>query len=1070
MNFNISAWSIRQPIPALVLFVVLMALGIVTFRNMAVTRFPNIDVPVVLVQVGQSGAAPSELRNQVTKKVEDAIASITGVKHVNSTITDGMSQTAAEFLFEVNTDRAVNDVKDAIARIRGDLPRGIDEPVISRVDVEGQAIITFTAEAQAMTLEQLSWHVDDVMIREIQSLKGVGRVERYGGVRREIRVALDPARLAALGVTAADVNQQLLLTNADLAGGRGEVGGQEQSIRTLGGAKSVADLGATKIVIPGGREVRLEELGTVQDGAEEARYFARRDGQPAVAFAIFRAKGASDVSVSRLIDVKIAEIEKKFPDVKLVKIDDSVGYTFGNYEAAMGTLIEGALLAVLVVFLFLRNWRATLIAAIALPLSIIPTYWAMQTMGFSLNLVSLLALTLATGILVDDAIVEIENIARHMRMGKSAYRASIEGADEIGLAVIAISFTIIAIFAPVSFMGGIAGQYFKQFGLTVAVSVFISLLVARLITPMLAAYFMGKAPAVHDSSDGPFARAYGAFLRFTLRHKIISLLVGAGLFYGSLQSVSLLPQGFIPEGDESRSTLSVELPPGSRLADTRNTTDAMVARIRELPEVTSVFTLGGAGVKGAGEIRQAIMIVRYVPKTERRLTQKQLEVKIGEMMKDVPDTRIYYANDRGDRQLQMTVKADNTESLAQGSAIVESAIRSLPETANVNAGTGLDRPEIRVQPRFDEAARLGVSPEQIAQIVRIATIGDVGANLAKFTAGDRLVPIRVQLAEDARADLRTLQALRIRTGAGASVPLSEVADISFGQGPSSIERHDRHDSVVIGADLAKGAQVGDVAAKVKALPALQTLPAGVSLEESGDAEIQGEVFGGFATAMLFGLMMVFGLLVLLFGNLLQPITILASLPLAIGGVIGALLITGNAISMPVVIGILMLMGIVTKNAILLVDFAVERVKHGMSRFDAIVDAGMKRARPIIMTTIAMVAGMVPTALGHGEGGEFRAPMAIAVIGGLLVSTVLSLVFVPSFYLVMEIVSDFFAWMFRPLIGKVDEPPAQGAAVESVHVAEPAASTAAFDAVIEALGIGGPPPLPQAEEPRRIAAE
>ena len=1080
MNFNFSAWSIRQPIPALVLFVVLMALGITTFRNMAVTRFPNIDVPVVLVQVGQSGAAPSELRNQVTKKVEDAIASITGVKHVNSTIIDGMSTTAAEFLFEVNTDRAVNDVKDAIARIRGDLPRGIDEPVVSRVDVEGQAIITFTAEAPAMTLEQLSWHVDDVMIREIQSLKGVGRVERYGGVRREIRVALDPARLAALGVTAADVNQQLLLTNADLAGGRGEVGGQEQSIRTLGGAKSVADLAATKIVIPGGREMRLEELGTVTDSAEEARYFARRDGQPAVAFAIFRAKGASDVSVSRLIDIKIAEIEKTYPDVKLTKIDNSVGYTFGNYEAAMATLIEGALLAVLVVFLFLRNWRATVIAAIALPLSIIPTYWAMQAMGFSLNLVSLLALTLATGILVDDAIVEIENIARHMRMGKSAYRASIDGADEIGLAVIAISFTIIAIFAPVSFMGGIAGQYFKQFGLTVAVAVFISLLVARLITPMLAAYFMGGGPIVdHESRDGPLARAYGAFLRFTLRHKIISLLVGAGLFYGSLQSVSLLPQGFIPEGDESRSTLSVELPPGSRLEDTRNTTDSMVARIRGLPEVTSVFTLGGAGVKGAGEVRQAIMIVRYVPKTERRLTQKQLEVKIGEMMKDVPDTRIYYANDRGDRQLQMTVKASDTESLAAGSAIVESAIRSLPETANVNAGTGLDRPEIRVRPRFDEAARLGVAPEQIAQIVRIATIGDVGANLAKFTAGDRLVPIRVQLAEDARADLRTLQSLRIRTGAGASVPLSEVADISFGQGPSSIERHDRHDSVVIGADLAKGAQVGDVAAKIKALPALKTLPAGVSLEESGDAEIQGEVFGGFATAMGFGLMMVFGLLVLLFGNLLQPVTILASLPLAIGGVIGALLITGNAISMPVVIGILMLMGIVTKNAILLVDFAVERVKHGMSRFDAIVDAGMKRARPIIMTTIAMVAGMVPTALGHGEGGEFRAPMAIAVIGGLLVSTVLSLVFVPSFYLVMEIISSFFAWMFRPLIGKVDESPAYVAANtaqthEPVSATVPAPSTAALDAVIEALGIGGAPPLPQSAEPvqqpRRIAAE
>jgi len=1022
MNWNISAWSIRQPIPALVLFVVLLAIGTVSFRTMPVTRFPNIDVPVVSVTVTQAGAAPSELRNQVTKKVEDAISSVTGVKHIESTITDGSSVTAIQFYFEVNSDRAVNDVKDAVARIRGTLPKTIDEPVIARIDVEGNAIQTYTAEAPAMTPEQLAWHVDDVIARELQTIKGVGRVDRYGGVSREIRVQLDPSRLDALGITAADVNTQLLATNADLAGGRGNIGGQEQSIRTLGGAKSVAELGATKIVLPGGRQVRLEELGRVVDGAEEARYFARRDGRPAVAFAVFRAKGASDVSVARLLTAKIDELKTKYPDVKMTLIDDRVSYTFGNYEAAMRTLIEGAVLAVLVVFLFLREWRATVIAAIALPLSIIPAYWAMDAMGFSLNLVSLLALTLATGILVDDAIVEIENIVRHIRMGKSAYRAAVDGADEIGLAVIAISFTIIAIFAPVSFMGGIAGQYFKQFGLTVAVAVFMSLLVARLITPMLAAYFMRGAPDEEAHPDGPLARAYGNFLRFTLHHKLLSLLVGFLLFAGSIWSAGLLPQGFIPEGDESRSTLSIELPPGSRLEDTQAVTDLMVHKIRDLPEVTSVYSLGGATVKGAGEVRQALMVIRYVPRTERRLTQKQLEEKIGTMLSVVPDVRVFYANDRGDRQLAMTVEAPDTERLSAGVGVIESAMRKMPELRNVSPSAGLDRPEIRVRPRFDEAARLGVAPEQIAQVVRIATIGDVDANLAKFTAGDRLVPIRVQLVEEARADLRTLQSLRIRTGSGSSVPLSEVADISFGQGPSSIERYDRNDRVVMGADLARGIQLGQGVDKVQALPELQHLPPGVKLVTTGDAEIMGEVFAGFAQAMGLGLMMVLGLLVLLFGNVFQPITILLSLPLAIGGVIGALLLTNNAISMPVVIGILMLMGIVTKNAILLVDFAVERVKHGMSRFDAIVDAGQKRARPIIMTTIAMVAGMLPTSLGEGEGGEFRAPMAIAVIGGLIVSTVLSLVFVPSFYLVMESISGFFGWLLRPLVGKRDEAP------------------------------------------------
>jgi hydrophobic/amphiphilic exporter-1 (mainly G- bacteria), HAE1 family len=1037
MNWNFSAWSIRQPIPALVLFVLLLALGIVTFRGMAVTRFPNIDVPIVAVTITQAGAAPAELRNQVTKKVEDTIASVTGVKHIQSTISDGSSVTAVEFYFEVNTDRAVNDVKDAVARIRGDLPKTIDEPVVTHIDVEGQSIITYAAEAPNMTVEELSWHVDDVIIRELQTLKGVGRVDRFGGASREIRVSLDPARLAAYGVSAADINQQMLATNADLAGGRGDIGTQEQSIRTLGGAKTVADLAATKIIIPGGRDVRLDELGQVVDGAEEPRYFARRDGEPAVAFAIYRAKGASDVSVSRLVDAKITDIQTRYPDVKLTRIDDSVQYTFGNYEAAMRTLIEGAGLAVFVVFLFLRSWRATLIAAIALPLSIIPTFWAMQALDFSLNLVSLLALTLATGILVDDAIVEIENIARHMRMGKSAYRASIEGADEIGLAVIAISFTIIAIFAPVSYMGGIAGQYFKQFGLTVAVAVFISLLVARLITPMLAAYFMGNAPEEIEHGEGWLSRAYTGFLSFTLRHKLITMIVSFGMFALSIWSTKFLPQGFIPDGDESRSVLSVELPPGSRLEDAQATTDQMVKRIRAMPEVASVYSLGGATVKGPGEVRNAIVVIRYVPKDDRKLTQKQLEERIGTMLADVPDTRIYYANPRGDRQLQMNVVAPDAESLSKGVAIIESAMRKVPELHNASAAAGLDRPELQVTPRFDEAARLGVAPEQIAQIVRVATIGDVGANLAKFTAGDRLVPIRVQLIEDARGDLRTLQALRVRTGAGSSVPLSEVADVTFGQSASSLERYDRHDRVVMGADLGKDVQLGDAVTKIKALPEMKSLPEGVKLVETGDAEIQGEVVQGFMTAMGLGLLMVLGLLVLLFGNLFHPFTILLSLPLAFIGAVSGLLVTNNAVTMPVYIGILMLMGIVTKNAILLVDFAVERVKHGMAPFDAMVDAGRKRARPIIMTTIAMVAGMFPTALGEGEGGEFRAPMAIAVIGGLIVSTVLSLVTVPSAYLVMNTVSGFFAWLFRPLIGKTDEPPsytaAQAHAAASQHI-------------------------------------
>ena len=507
MNFNFSAWSIRNPVAPILLFIVLLLVGIQSFNRLPITQFPNIDIPLVAVSVSQSGAAPAELESQVTKRVEDAVAAITGVKHVTSTMTDGNSITAIEFRLEVPTDKALEDVKDAIAKIRGNLPGGIDEPIVQRIDVESQAIQTYAAKAPGLTLEQLSWYVDDVVKRQLQGLPGVGRVERYGGVEREIRVDLDPAKLQALGITAAYVNGQLNETNADFGAGRGEVGGREQAIRTLGGARTLEALKATKIALPAGKQALLGDIASISDSTAEARTFARYNGDSVVTFSVFRSKGASSTEVGDRVAAKIDEISKTAGAPAFSLVDDTVYFIYGNYTAAMESLIEGALLAVIVVLIFLRDWRATLISAVALPLSAIPAFWAMSQLGFSLNLVSFLGITLATGILVDDAIVEIENIARHMRMGKSPYRAALEAADEIGLAVIAITFTIIAVFVPVSFMGGIVGQYFKQFGLTVAVAVAFSLLVARLITPMMAAYLM--RPVAHaEPEPGPLLRGY----------------------------------------------------------------------------------------------------------------------------------------------------------------------------------------------------------------------------------------------------------------------------------------------------------------------------------------------------------------------------------------------------------------------------------------------------------------------------------------------------------------------------------------------------------------------------------
>ncbi len=1032
---NISAWAIRQPVPSLVLFLILLVLGVASFRGLPITRFPNIDVPIVQVVITQLGAAPSELEAQVTKKVEDAIAGVPGVKHITSTLTEGSSLSVVQFQLETNQDRALNDVKDAIARVRAELPRTIDEPIVQRLEIEGLPILSFAARAPAMTMEQLSWFVDDTVVRALQGIKGVSQVARIGGVEREVRVALDPDRLLSFGITAGDVNRQIKATNVDLAGGRGEIGDREQAIRTLGAKVSVADLAATMIALPGGRKVRLDELGQVTDTHAERRTFASLDGNEVVGFAISRGSGASDVVVSQAVDKTLAKLRADHPGVEISLIDSTTQYAIGSYHSTMTTLIEGAILAILVIIVFLRDWRATLIAGIALPLSILPTFWAMDALGFSLNLVSLLAITIVTGILVDDAIVEIENIVRHMRMGKSAYRAALEAADEIGLAVIAITTTIIAVFVPVSFMGGIAGQYFKQFGLTVAFAVFFSLLVARLITPILAAYFMRGAG--HDEREGRLLRIYTRLVGWSVRHRFKTVGLGLVVFAASIGSFYLIPAGFLPPEDSGRMLLAIELPPGSRLDDTRGVTADVARRIQQRPEVKSVFINGGNLLGSGAEVRKATLIINLVGKDKRRLNQDAVKQLIGGDLAQVPDIRYWFLKDDGQREFALVVAGRDGAAVDKVAAAITSQAKRVvsangqPLLANVVSTAELDRPELIVSPRSDLAADLGVSTDQISEAVRIATIGDISANLARLDLDNRQIPIRVQMQETARSNRDLLEALKVQTARGDAVPLSAVATFKMNQGPTSIDRYDRTRRVLIGADLVNGAPLGDALAAVRGTEAARSLPAGVELTEFGDAEIMGEIFAGFAKAMGAGLMMVYAVLVLLFASFLHPVTILFSLPLSIGGAIVALAITGKSMSLPVVIGILMLMGIVTKNAIMLVDFAVEEMRRGVPRDEAIVDAGRKRARPIIMTTIAMVGGMLPSALGTGEGGEFRAPMAIAVIGGLVSSTLLSLVFVPAVFVVMDDLARLLWRFFGRLVGEVDEPSPQASPKHSV---------------------------------------
>ena len=1001
MALNISAWSIRKPLPAIVFSVILLVLGWTSFTRLPITRLPNADIPVVSVVVTEFGAAPAELEAQVTKPIEDAVSGVEGVRNIASSITDGVSATTIMFSLETNTDRALNDVKDAVTRVRADLPQNINEPLVQRVDVVGLPIVTYAAISPGKTPEQLSWYVDNVVVRALQGVRGVAQVERIGGVDREILVSLDPDRLAAVGLTAVDVSHRLRGTLANVAGGRAEIGGRDEAIRTLAGSKSVNDLAGTMISLPMGGEVRLSDLGVVTDTIAERRTFARFNGEPVVAVGIRRAKGASDVKVAAAVQKRVDELKEASPDVDLKLIDSSVEFTRGNYELAIHTLFEGAFLAVVIVFLFLRDLRTTIIAAISLPLSIFPAFWVMDLLGFSLNLVSLLAITLSTGVLVDDAIVEVENIVRHIRMGKSAYQAAIEAADEIGLAVIAISLTIVAIFAPASFMPGIAGQFFKQFGITVSVQVLFSLLAARLITPMLAAYFLKSRPH-REAPPGRLLALYTLLVNWSVRHSVTTVCLGLVVFAASIWSMGLLPRGFLPAQDTARSLLAIELPPGSELSNTEHVTENIVARLRKHPEVVSVFVDGGRVPPATTEVRKASLVINYTPKSERSVSQHELERIIGLELSDIPDIRYWFRDENGLRAISLYVTGADSRLVSNVASELVDQMRRIPLISNVTAATSLDRPELRVHPYTDLSTRLGISTESLAETMRVATIGDFGPALAKLDTGERLVPIRVQLEETARADAQVLEQLRVPLPMGrGSVPLTAIADVRLDQGPTSINRYNRERQATVSADLVGHAALGDALKRIYALPVAKELPKGVRISESGDAESLKELASGFQTAMTGGLMMVYAVLVLLFGSFLQPITILFSLPLSIGGAIIALLLTGQQLTTPVWIGVLMLMGIVTKNAIMLVDFASESIHRGMDAKLAIIDAGQKRARPIVMTTIAMIAGMTPSALAFGAGGEFRSPMAIAVIGGLALATVLSLLFVPAFFTIMN---------------------------------------------------------------------
>ncbi len=1015
MNGNISAWAIRNPLPSILLFVILTVVGLYSFARLPITYFPTIITPAVKITVEQSGATPVELETEVTRLVENAIASLPAIKELSSTIGEGRSVTTVEFeLGLVSPDRAMNDVRDVVARIRGDLPGTIDEPIIERIEEEAQSIVTYAVSSQEMTVAELSWFINDTVMRDLQGLSGVGRIERIGGADREIHVELDADRLQALSLSVNSVNETIMESQLDRSGGRSDMEGREQVLTTAAAASTVAALAETRLSLTGENSVRLSDVANVSDTFTEPRAFATLNGADVVGFSVYRSQGASDVTVAKDVAGAVEKLGLSHPDLRFQIVDDTVSYTEGNYTSAINTLLEGAALSIVVVFLFLRDWRATLVAAVALPLSVIPTFFAIDLLGFSLNILSLLAITLVTGILVDDAIVEIENVVRHRNMGKSAYRAALDASDEIGLAVIAISATIIAVFAPVGLMSGVVGLYFREFGLTVAIAVFFSLLVARLITPVMAAYIMTTAPAV-EPKQGKLSLVYEALLRQTLRWKWATVISAFVLFALAMTSLMSVPTTFLPQEDTGRLTLTVELPPGSTLNETRGLTDMIASTIGQVDEVEGVLVRAGSSMSGQQDVRYAVVSVDLAHKVERNRSSFAIEAELEKALIDMPDVRLRFLNDRGGRDISFSVLGNDGDAVQKAT---DGILREMAEDGSF-VGPSSDntamRPELRMTVDTDKAATLGVSTAAIASTMRISTIGDVDARLANFVEGSRQIPVRVVLDRAARGRLPVFETLSVPAANGAQLPLSAVAAISFDETIAAIDRFDRQRRIEIGADMANGLTSGQGLERLMQLQSVKNLPDGVRVQATGDSDTEGEIFESFAVAMGGGIMLVLIVLILLFRSLLSPWTILASLPLSIGGVVAALLLSGYPISLPVVIGILMLMGIVTKNAIMLVDFAIEREAHGLSRCEAVVEACRERVRPIIMTTLAMVGGMLPSAFGIGEGGEFRAPMAIAVIGGLLVSTILSLIVIPSLHLIVSGAGNYISRIFLPFL-------------------------------------------------------
>ena len=999
-----------------------------SFSAMKIQNFPDLDLPTITVSAALPGASPTQLENEVARKLENSIAKLQGIKHIYTKIQDGSVSITAEFRLEKPTQEALDEVRSAVSEVRADMPNDLRDPIVSKVNLAGSPILAFTIRSSQLDDEALSWFVDDTLTRKLLGVRGVGSVSRVGGVNRQVWVELDTAKLQSLNASAADISRQLRLAQIEVAGGVTKLNGSEQPIRTLATVKSAEELARMEIVLSDGRRIRLDQVANVKDTFAEPRSTALLNGKTVVGFDVTRSKGSSELEVGDGIYKALDELKQQHPDIEMTEAFNFVKPVSDDFDASMGLLYEGAILAVLVVWLFLKDFRATFVSAVALPLSVIPAFIGMNYFGFSINVVTLLALSLVVGILVDDAIVEVENIVRHLRMGKTPYQAAMEAADEIGLAVIATTFTLIAVFLPTAFMSGVSGKFFKQFGWTASIAVFASLVVARILTPMMAAYMMKPIKEGHIN-DGKVMQTYLHLSAWCLKHRFMTMVAAITFFVGSLMLIPFLPTGFIPADDNSQTQVRIELPPGATLQQTKESAEAARLILAKIPHIKSVYTTIGGGAAGsdpfaeggAVETRKATLTI-LLDERGQRPRKQVIEKQMREQLQQLPGVRLNVGLGGNGEKLELLLLSEDSDALKAAANAVEKDLRTINGVGNIASNLSLVRTEVIVTPDFAAAADLGVTSTAIGETLRIATVGDYEQSLAKLNLDKRQVPIVVKLEDTARTDLSVLERLAV-PGTKGPVMLGQVAKLELAAGPSVIDRHDRVRDIHFEIELS-GLSLSEAKTALAKLPSLKHLPPGVEQDELGDAEMMTELFQSFGLAMLTGVVCIYFVLVLLFKDFLQPVTILAALPLSLGGAFLGLLVGGKALSMPSMIGLVMLMGIATKNSILLVEYAiVARRDHHLSRVEAILDACHKRARPIIMTTIAMTAGMLPIALEWGSAdGSFRSPMAVSVIGGLLTSTVLSLLVIPVVFTYVDDFEQFTRRTYKRIRGQAYQEP------------------------------------------------